>query len=249
MSATSCTRARRVTEALIFDAGGVLLHPHLDWLAERARALGHALSRDDLHLAYYRTIREVDLREAGYPDSLGSPAFTSLEMRIWFLTRMLVHAGAEDAVASGRALAEQALARFPRESDIYHFALPGLRAELEAFRAAGYRLGVASNNDGALRAQLESVGLLDLFVPGALFDSGVEGTAKPDPELVLRAARALGAAPARCFFIGDVDRVDGAAARAAGTAFALYDPLLQPRPTRPFSIARLADLREAIVPA
>jgi HAD superfamily hydrolase (TIGR01509 family) len=247
--AASCSRARRVVEALIFDAGGVLLYPDLDWLAARAGEQGHPCSREALRLAYHLTIREVDLREAGYPDSLGSPAFTSLEMRRWFLSRMLGHAGvaADEAREAGHALAVQALARFPRESDIYHFAVPGLRGELVRLRAAGLRLAVASNNDGALAAQLANVQLLDLFEPGALMDSGIEGTAKPDPELVLRAARALGLPPARCLFVGDVDRVDGAAARAAGTAFALYDPLLQPRPARPHTIARLGELLEAIV--
>jgi len=252
VSPECCSPARRVIEALIFDAGGVLLHPDLDWLSARAAERGHPLSRGELHRAYYLTIREVDLFEAGYPQTAdGSPAFTTLQMRVWFLTRMLGHAGVAEAaaLASGRALAEQALARFPRESDIYHFAMPGLRAELEVLRDAGFRLGVASNNDGALVAQLESTGLLDLFEPGALKDSGIEGTAKPDPELVLRAARALGAAPARCLFVGDVDRVDGAAARAAGTAFALYDPTGQPRPGRPFTIARLTDLLEAVIPS
>jgi FMN phosphatase YigB (HAD superfamily) len=250
MTSASCSRARRVIEALIFDAGGVLLHPDLDWISARSRERGDELTRDELHRAYYRTIREVDLRESGYPEADGSPAFNTLEIRIWFLTRMLIHGGIETAraVASGRAIAEQALARFPRESDIYHFAMPGLRARLEVLRARGFRLGVASNNDGALEAQLTNVGVIDLFEAGALKDSGIEGTAKPDPELVLRAARALGVLPALCLFVGDVDRVDGAAARAAGTAFALYDPVGLPHPGRPFTIAGLEELLEGFTP-
>jgi putative hydrolase of the HAD superfamily len=106
---------------------------------------------------------------------------------------------------------------------------------------------MASNNDGALRAQLCSVGIHDLFSPAALMDSGVEGVAKPDPELPLRAARALGVTPSRCLFVGDVDRVDGAAARAAGMPFALLDPLGQERPARPLVIRSLAEIEERFV--
>jgi FMN phosphatase YigB (HAD superfamily) len=78
-------------------------------------------------------------------------------------------------------------------------------------------------------------------------DSGVEGVAKPDPELPLRAARALEVTPARCLFVGDVDRVDGAAARAAGMQFALLDPLGQERPARPLVIGGLAAIHDHFV--
>jgi HAD superfamily hydrolase (TIGR01549 family) len=244
----ACACAARVVEAVILDAGGVLLYPDLDWLAAQANAEGAALDRDDLHRAYYRTIYDVELRAAGFPD-VASPAFTTLEMRSWFFARMLRHCGlgAPAAAVLGRSLAEQALARFPRESDIYHWAMPGLREALAGLRACGFRLGVASNNDGALRAQLASVGVLDLFEPEALKDSGIEGTSKPDPELLLRCARSLGVDPARCLFVGDLDRVDGAAARGAGTAFALLDPLAQPRASQPWIIASLGAIRAAVV--
>ncbi len=224
----SSTLAPRVVDAVILDAGGVLLYPNLDWLAAEAGARGLALTRDQLFPAYYRTIFEADQLEQTSRPSL---ALTSLEIRTWIFGRMLEHAGAspEGALAAGAALAERSLERYPRESDIYYWSMPGLRERLEGLRAAGFRLGVASNNDGALREQLAAVDCLDLFE--ALMDSGVEGVAKPDPELPLRAARALGVPPARCLFVGDLDRIDGEAGRAAGMAVALLDPLGQERPS------------------
>lgn len=237
--ATGCTTARRQIRAVILDAGGVILHPNLDWIVDNAAVLGLRVGRQALFEGYYRTIHQLDLDPA--MDRRG-PAFTSLEVRTWFFSRMLSHAGAgdEQAATVGPLIARRAAATFPRESDIYHWAMPGIRVKLEALAAAGFLLGSASNNDDALTAQLTSVGVIDLF--SALKDSGVEGVAKPDPELLLRAARALQVPPAHCLYVGDVDRVDGEAARAAKMAFALLDPLDQPRPTHPHCIRDLAEI-------
>jgi len=233
-----CSKAKRLIAAVILDAGGVILHPNLDWIAAQTSDLaeddGRTPGRDDLLRAYYCTIYDLDMD--GEMDRRG-PAFTGLEIRVWFFTRMLAHAGLPCARELGAELAQRALERFPRESDIYHWAMPGTRERLVRLRAAGFLLGAASNNDDALEAQLTRVGVRHLF--GALKDSGREGVAKPDPELLLRAARELSVPPAHCLYVGDVDRVDGAAARAAGMAFALLDPLDQPRATSPLCIPGL----------
>jgi HAD superfamily hydrolase (TIGR01509 family) len=236
--------SRLQVRAIILDAGGVILLPDLDWIGARAAEQGLCATRAQLVEAYYRTIYEVDLLDT--PIGAG-PALTTLEIRVWFFCGILRHAGVADPSAAGRIVAAQAMDRFPRESDIYHWAPTTVRPQLEELRRRGFLLGVASNNDGALRAQLNSVGLTDLFTEAALMDSGVEGVAKPDPELLLRSARALGVEPSRCLFIGDVDRVDGEAARAAGMPFALLDPLAQPRRTRPLCIPTLAAVLEHVI--
>jgi len=201
------------------------------------------VTRPQLFQAYYRTIHELDLTPTMSPNG---PAFTGLEIRVWFFQRLLHHAGVQPTDAMGTQLAQRAMQRFPRESDIYHWAMPDTRQRLQRLCDAGFLLGSASNNDDALEAQLEHVGVRDLF--RSLKDSGREGVAKPDPELLLRAARELGASPEHCVFVGDVDRVDGQAARAAGMAFALLDPLDQPRPTRPLCIPTLDALLDHFAP-
>lgn len=235
---------RQTIRAVILDAGGVMLFPDLDWLSARFGEQGQPVTRDQLFDSYYRTICQLDHDHT--LDRRGA-AFTDVERRAWFFTRMLQHAGVDPqrCPAPGLAVARLAAARFPRESDIYHWAMPGLRQRLLALGAAGFLLGAASNNDDALTTQLTSVGVVDLF--GALKDSGAEGVAKPDPELLWRAARELGVEPRRCLYVGDVDRVDGAAARAAGMSFALLDPLDQPRPTRPRCINGLGQVLELFV--
>jgi HAD superfamily hydrolase (TIGR01549 family) len=232
---------RQQVRAVILDAGGVILYPDLDWIARRSAEQDVRVDRQALFEAYYRTIHELDLNPFMAPHG---PSFNGLQIRIWFFDRMLRHAGApaDQVEAVGRSIAEQALASFPKESDIYHWAMPDIERKLRRLQEAGFVLGCASNNDGALEDQLTSVGVVHLF--STLKDSEKEGVAKPDPELLLRAARDLQVPPEHCVYIGDVDRIDGQAARAAGMAFALLDPLCQERPQNPRCIRDLDRIQD-----
>lgn len=236
---------RQPIQAVICDAGGVLLFPDFDWLIPRFAEHGlEGLTRQELHRAYYRTICQLDLDT---DQSKQGAAFVDVETRRWFFSRLLQGAGveAERTRAPALAVAELAAAQLPRESDLYHWTMPGLRQKLQALRRAGFLLGSASNNDDALTAQLTSVGVADLF--GTLKDSGAEGVSKPDPELLWRAARELGAPAEACLYVGDVERVDGAAARAAGMAFALLDPLRQARANDVLIIGDLTQVMDHFV--
>ena len=91
---------------------------------------------------------------------------------------------------------------------------PGAAESLLALAAAGAGLAVVSNKPDAIAAKM----VRGLFpaVPFALvrgYRDGVPG--KPDPTTALEAARACGAAPADCAFVGDSD-VDMKTASAAG---------------------------------
>ena len=229
-------------QVIMLDAGGVLLHPNFDWIVARSAELSISVTRDALHLAYYKAIYNVDVEDVG---QRGGMAVDNEEIRAFLMINLLVGAGVgtDAATAAAPALARQAARSFPRESDIFHFAMPGLRDKLERLRDAGFLIAVASNNDGALDAQLDNVGVSDLFE--VRLDSGIEGVAKPDPELLLRAASALRIEPCDCAYVGDIDRVDGVAARAANMSFTLLDPLAQPRPSNP-RIVRDLDALHAV---
>jgi HAD superfamily hydrolase (TIGR01549 family) len=96
---------------------------------------------------------------------------------------------------------------------------------LELFRR-GYRLGLVSNTTSsvevpALLKELEITGCFETVIL-----STVAGKRKPDPTILLDAARRMGVEPERCAYIGDrIDR-DVAAARQAGfsKAIILRDP-------------------------
>jgi len=106
--------------------------------------------------------------------------------------------------------------------------VPGAATALGRLRAAGVRLAVVSNQSGIARGllteeQVDAVNarveeLLGPLGPWCVCPHGPEdGCAcrKPRPGLVLRAARALGVAPADCAVVGDIG-ADVEAARAAG---------------------------------
>lgn len=78
--------------------------------------------------------------------------------------------------------------------------LPGARDFLAGARADGYKtaLGSASKNSPLI---LERLGITQLF--DAVVDGNSVSRAKPDPEVFLQGARALGLAPAQCVVFED----------------------------------------------
>lgn len=89
-----------------------------------------------------------------------------------------------------------------------------LRPLLERLRAAGLKLGVATNDfEAVARSHVEEV--LDLFDFVAGFDSGHGG--KPEPGMLLAFAHACGVPPEAVLMVGD-SRHDLIAGRRAGMA-------------------------------
>lgn len=90
--------------------------------------------------------------------------------------------------------------------------LPGAKEFLEALRQAGIKtaLGSASKNAGLI---LRNIGLIDHF--DAIIDGTHTTKAKPDPEVFLLGAQALGTAPATCVVFEDA-AAGVEAAKAAG---------------------------------
>ncbi|HEV8245640.1 MAG TPA: HAD family hydrolase, partial [Polyangiaceae bacterium] len=77
-------------------------------------------------------------------------------------------------------------------------------------------------SDYPAQRKLAALGTPELFdVVVASGEPGGPRRLKPHPEGFLRAAEALGVAPARCLVIGDREDADGLAARAAGMGFRL----------------------------
>jgi beta-phosphoglucomutase len=73
--------------------------------------------------------------------------------------------------------------------------LPGAVAALDAVRAAGLRIGLASVSKNAFTV-LGRLGITDKF--DYVVDAATIARGKPDPEIFLRAASELGVAPADC---------------------------------------------------
>jgi HAD superfamily hydrolase (TIGR01509 family) len=82
-------------------------------------------------------------------------------------------------------------------------------------------VGILSNWDARLPDLLEALGLAQLFDP--VLVSALEGYAKPDPEIFLRAAARAGLPASGILHVGDDPNLDLAAARAAGFHALLLD--------------------------
>ena len=103
---------------------------------------------------------------------------------------------------------------------------PGAEHILRALREKGLPLALASSTDsGVVRRELEEAGLLSYF--DAVIGGDQVRVSKPNPEIFLLAAQALGAAPENCFVIED--SFNGIrAARAAGMHGVMVPDLLPP---------------------
>ncbi|HEY1148402.1 MAG TPA: beta-phosphoglucomutase [Pseudoduganella sp.] len=99
--------------------------------------------------------------------------------------------------------------------------LPGAVEALDACRAAGLKIGLASVSKNAFSV-LDMLGITDKF--DYVVDAAKIGRGKPDPEIFLKAASELGVSPADC--MGVEDAVAGVASiKSAGMwALGIGDP-------------------------
>lgn len=101
--------------------------------------------------------------------------------------------------------------------------MPGVHAAIEAITARGLALCVASSGpEKKLAAALAATDLARYF-GDAVFSAYTIGAWKPEPDLFLHAAEAIGLAPERCAVIEDSDAGVEAARRAGMRVFG-YDP-------------------------
>lgn len=98
--------------------------------------------------------------------------------------------------------------------------VPGAREPLEQLRAAGVRIGFASDWDNSLHAVLLVCGIADLA--DAAVCSAQVGAAKPSPQTLRRTIELLGVVPTDVLVIGDDS--DAAAAAALGADFRFVGP-------------------------
>lgn len=89
--------------------------------------------------------------------------------------------------------------------------LPGAKELLESLRAAGIRTALGSASKNA-RVILEKVDILPLF--DVVVDGNMVAASKPDPEVFLKGAEALGVAPENCIVFEDA--IAGVEAGKAG---------------------------------
>jgi HAD superfamily hydrolase (TIGR01549 family) len=205
----------REIDAVLIDAGGVLVDPNWETVAS---VLGrHGIHADPADLASADPFLKRELDDAEL--IRGS---TDLMWRERWLARLLRHAGMGMAgTDSALDAATDELEAMHLERGIWEVVAEGVPEALDTLRGAGLRLSLASNAEPLLRRKLAELNLADRFDHLAI--SGEVGIEKPDPRFFLGAVEALGVAPQRAIHVGDLFEVDVVGARSAGIEAVLVD--------------------------
>lgn len=116
---------------------------------------------------------------------------------------------------------------------------PGVREILAALKQEGIPMAVASSTrSDIVRMELEEAGILQHF--DAVLGGDMVERSKPEPDIFLAAARAVGAEPARCYVLEDSYNGIRAAYRAG------MHPIMVPDMQTP--TAEMHELAEVILP-
>jgi putative hydrolase of the HAD superfamily len=231
--------------AILLDAGGVLIFPSADLMLPPLNARGMSPDVAALERAHYRAMLAQDL-------AASPPARDT-----WWREYLLSYLDACGAAEDGReALAAEITGAItgPHWTHVGTGVMDGLRA----LAALGIPLGVVSNSDGTVQAELCRLGVC--YAPdgqqpppagvrvGVVVDSAVAGVAKPDPAIFRIALDALGVpADGTVLHVGDSLRYDVAGALAAGLRPVHMDPHgICPAPDGHSHIRSLAGLLDLI---
>jgi putative hydrolase of the HAD superfamily len=214
----------RHVRAVLFDAGGTLIHVD----GERVcRAAGVGYDSGAFRLAEAGAVAAVRKLVLEKPESRDS------ERIPLYLDAMLSGLGLAETAARREAAVRVAAEH--KRLNLWTRGADGAAETLEALRSRGYRLACVSNADGRVRGLLEGAGLAPLleFVVDS-FEAGVE---KPDPRIFHAATDRLGLPPSSCAYVGDIYEIDVVGAEAAGmTALLIGDG------PAPEGVRRVADL-------
>ncbi len=204
-------------DAVFFDAGETLVHPHPsfpDLLADVLRREGHAVTpaavRERAGIVFERFRRAADANELWTTTPERSRAF-------WL---GVYEAFLEDlGIRGGDGLVERIYATFTDRGNYRLFE--DVPPALERLAGAGLVLGVISNFEAWLEQLLEELGVRGRF--SVLVISGLEGIEKPDPRIFRLAAERAGVPPDRCVYVGDDPGFDVGPSAAVGMRPVLID--------------------------
>ena len=204
---------RRRLDAVLFDAGGVLVLPDPTVIGPLLAPYGADPSYACLHRAHYAGMRAQDTRGAGLDD------WAVYDLAYVTAAGVPEHEAEEAAVLLGRT----------RSPLLWRYPIEGASATLRGLADAGVPIGVVSNASGQIEQALRrfavcQVGEGDCVPVSCVVDSEVVGVAKPDPAIFTFALDVLGLGPERVAYVGDSVRNDVQGAQAAGLVALHLDP-------------------------
>ena len=196
---------RTTPQAVLLDAGGVLLLPNPFVVAAVLRAAGGSLDPELVPRAHYAGIAAMDARKT----------------TDWsHYNRVLVRLGSVPQSSIDDAMA--GLSRFFSSpvTGTWNVVPEGVIEQLRDLAATGVAIGVVSNADGMVEAALRRCEIpFDVVI-----DSTVVGYAKPQPEIFALALAQLNVAAGDAVHVGDMASADVDGALAAGVRPLHLDP-------------------------
>jgi len=202
---------RDALDAVLLDAGGVLVNPDWTRVAEVLSRHGVHVQAEALGRAEPAAKRQLDRGEV-------MEKTTDESRAAGYFGLVLAGTGWTDPVSPA---AWESLKAEHARRNLWRTVLPGVPEALSRLRAAGLRLAVVSNANGTVQQLFDELELSPYF--DVLLDSFVEGLEKPDPLLFERALLRLEAKPERTIHAGDFYHLDVVGARRAGIAPVLID--------------------------
>lgn len=201
-------------DAVLFDAGGVLVLPDPTVIAPLLAPLGGDPSIGAHRRAHYA--------------AMAAKSKSGSHEGVWGD----YDAAYVDAVGVDPAVRDHAayLLHVTRTPWLFRWPIPETLAALARWQAAGVPMGVVSNASGQIeeelhRARVCQVGPGDGIDMRVVVDSEVVGLTKPDPRIFDVAIAAFSNIPRdRIVYIGDSVTMDIGGARAAGLTAVLLDP-------------------------
>ena len=201
-----------IIDAVLLDAGGVLLLPDPD--AVRAALAPFGVPEPDdatCHRNHYRLMREVDARMHGIDDYNVEPDWSGLDR-----TMVGFFGVAERHQDAARLAVRDVYLEMP------WVPAPGAVDALLELQRAGMPLAVVSNATGDIEEQLAHREICSVdgkaVRVAVVVDSHWVGVSKPHPGIFQFALDALGpeVSPERCLYVGDTVHFDVKGARNAG---------------------------------
>jgi putative hydrolase of the HAD superfamily len=214
---TSLHPSLQGVQVVLFDAGGTLVHPDWERLAQLAAAsAGREFIAADLNRIFKEMMCAVDASM-----ERGEPVPDDMRQRNWVFRRVYRALDLDDETCerlSGQIDTTHA------ERHLWSTPDADAPAVLTSIREAGLRIAVISNTeDGRLEELLDLVELKSHF--DFLIDSHVVDKRKPDPAIFQLALARLGIEPAEAVYIGDSYGHDALPALRLGMRAVLLDPL------------------------
>jgi HAD superfamily hydrolase (TIGR01509 family) len=197
-------------DTIFLDAGGVLVFPNWDRVADALARHGIPTASAALAAVEWLAKHEVDTSAAGASDLV----------RGWLVFgRVFARAGITDAHAIDAAIGD--LQDYHERFNLWEDVRPDVIPALRRLRASGRKLVVVSNANGRMRAALDRVGIgphVDLVI-----DSFEESVEKPDRRIFEIALARVGSRAETTLHVGDLFHTDVVGARAAGLRAVLLD--------------------------